>query len=124
MDQNPYSPPQADQHARSSRDERLLRRMVANLKMWRSRPPTFGRLLFSRRSAVLFAGFSVIGAASIICNSAIGVPPEWSCLTVGMLIGIIIAHFAFIRRIAVSWPIQEPLMDWGKIDELARDLGV
>jgi hypothetical protein len=120
MDENPYKSPLAGQGQPMSRDERILRLMLKQLKHWQARPPTFLGLLFSRRTLLL----AVAGVVFVSIFVNVGMPSEACYLGAGMFLGAIFREIGWNRRVVLSWRFQEGLMDWDKINAYAVELGV
>ena len=105
-------------------DERALRSMIATFRKWRTRPPTFASLLLSQRYLMAFAIYGVCSAAAICYFVVAGASPEPCYLVGGMFVGAMTRYTAMMRQIAQNWRIQDPFMDWDKIDATARELGI
>jgi hypothetical protein len=121
MNQNPYQSPQASPSAAMGPDERLLRRLIRQFMQWRVKPPTFASLLFSRRSFLLLA----LVLVGIICvEYSLGMSAEFCSVAIGVICGAAFRDMGLLRRMPWQWKLQEPLMDWDKIEALAREMNI
>lgn len=107
-----------------NRDERVLRQMLATFRQWRVRSPTLTSLLFSRRSLAIHALYGACTAAVVCFFVVSAVSPEHCYVAVGMFVSAMAKNAGTMRSISWNWRIQESLMDWSRIDGLARELGI
>lgn len=90
------------------------------LLLWRTRPPTLLGVLFSWRIVPRAALFLAAALLYIFLDLPWGV----ILFYLGMCVGSVLRDIGFARTTARSWPLQEPLFDWNKIEERARELNL
>jgi hypothetical protein len=120
MEQNPYNAPQSAP-SRTDHDNALLRRVIRRLLLWRTRPPTIVRILFSWRSVPLFA---ILGFTAALLYFFLDLSREFILFDLGMCFGVVLRDIGLARITARLWPLQEPLFDWNKIEDQARELNL
>ena len=100
-----------------NRNERLQQRIVRKLIKARLKPPTTIRMLLHWASLPLLAVVGVVGVAAM---AAVDAPCPMTMFFAGIVTGAALRDLGIFIRAARSWPIQEELLDWQKIEALAQ----
>ncbi len=98
-----------------------MRRLLRRLLQWRTRPPTFFGVLLSRQG---LPSIALLGCLAVLVPIALDAPRDAILVTTGMFIGVSLRMVALARMTARVWPLQEPLFDWNKIEDQARELNL
>lgn len=102
-----------------NRNDRLVRLFIRKLTQARNKPPTVLSLLLT------WPGFPllfIVGVASVAILSSLDLPAAVPLLMAGVFIGAALRDLGLALKSVRLWPVQRELLDWQKVDDLAKRL--
>ena len=67
---------------------------------------------------------AVLGVACFLSLDAISMPREFTFAFAGVFVGAALRDIGIARRSVVLWDIQRDFIDWPKVEQTARELGI
>ena len=113
MNDNPYSSP-------NIHDDWLLRRTIKRLIEFKNLSPAAVGLRLLRTLPL----YALLGAVVIPWLLSLNAPGPTVTIIAGMLIGAGVRDASVARKSVLMWKIQKELLDWPRIEAVARELEI